>query len=115
MIQRRPRSPDPEEPVVHYRIIASADQLMKDAVDRDKISQQHDILCFEMEAAGLSNDFPCVVIRGICDYFGLAQERQVARICGSNGSSIREGAPSDYTGTSNCRELACHGCCVGFG
>jgi len=68
MIQRQPRSPDAEEPIVHYGIIASADQLMKDAVDRDKISQQHDILCFEMEAAGLSNDFPCVVIRGICDY-----------------------------------------------
>ena len=68
MIQRQPRSPDPEEPVVYYGMIASADQLMKDAVDRDKISQQHDVLCFEMEAAGLSNDFPCVVIRGICDY-----------------------------------------------
>lgn len=22
----------------------------------------------EMEAAGLMNDFPCLVIRGICDY-----------------------------------------------
>lgn len=25
-------------------------------------------MCFEMEAAGLMNDFPCLVIRGICDY-----------------------------------------------
>ncbi len=23
---------------------------------------------FEMEAAGLMNEFPCLVIRGICDY-----------------------------------------------
>lgn len=53
---------------MHYEIIAFADQLMKDAVTRDKISQQHDVMCFEMEAAGLSNDFSCVVIRGICDY-----------------------------------------------
>jgi nucleoside phosphorylase len=53
---------------VHYGIIASADQLMKDVITRDKISQQHDVICFEMEAAGLINDFPCVVIRGICDY-----------------------------------------------
>lgn len=68
VIQRKPRSPDADDPVVHYGIIASADQLMKDAVIRDKISQQHDVMCFEMEAAGLSNDFPCVVIRGICDY-----------------------------------------------
>ena len=26
------------------------------------------MLCFEMEAAGLMNHFPCLVIRGICDY-----------------------------------------------
>ncbi|KAJ4134005.1 hypothetical protein NW765_008033 [Fusarium oxysporum] len=41
---------------------------MKDASLRDKLSLKHDILCFEMEAAGLMNHFPCVVIRGICDY-----------------------------------------------
>jgi nucleoside phosphorylase len=26
------------------------------------------VLCFEMEAAGLINSFPYLVIRGICDY-----------------------------------------------
>lgn len=26
------------------------------------------VLCFEMEAGGLMNSFPCLVIRGICDY-----------------------------------------------
>ena len=26
------------------------------------------MLCFEMEAAGLMNSFPCLVVRGICDY-----------------------------------------------
>ena len=26
------------------------------------------MLCFEMEAGGLTNHFPCLVIRGICDY-----------------------------------------------
>lgn len=68
VIQRQQRSTGPDDPVVHYGHIASADQLMKDAFTRDLICQQYDILCFEMEAAGLSNDFPCVVIRGICDY-----------------------------------------------
>ena len=43
VIQRPSRSPDPDDPIVHYGIIASADQLMKDAVTRDKISQQHDV------------------------------------------------------------------------
>ena len=25
-------------------------------------------ICFEMEAAGLMNSFPCLMFRGICDY-----------------------------------------------
>jgi hypothetical protein len=42
---------------------------MKDGLTRDKYSEElGGVLCFEMEAAGLMNTFPCLVIRGICDY-----------------------------------------------
>ena len=68
LLRRLRRELDPDEPVVHYGLIASADKLMKDAIARDRLIKEHDILCFEMEAAGLMNNFPCVVIRGICDY-----------------------------------------------
>ncbi|KAF2465937.1 purine and uridine phosphorylase [Lindgomyces ingoldianus] len=57
-----------DNPAIHYGLIASANQLMKDALLRDKFAKEYDILCFEMEAAGLMNQFPCLVIRGICDY-----------------------------------------------
>src|SRR5690242_5572380 len=54
---------------IHYGTIASGNQVMKDGVRRDEISQElGGVMCFEMEAAGLMNDFPCLVIRGICDY-----------------------------------------------
>jgi hypothetical protein len=42
---------------------------MKSSKDRDLLSKKHNnALCFEMEAAGLMDVFPCLVIRGICDY-----------------------------------------------
>lgn len=41
---------------------------MKDALVRDKLALEKGVLCFEMEAAGLMNQFSCLVIRGICDY-----------------------------------------------
>lgn len=41
---------------------------MKDACIQDKLAAEKDVLCFEMEAAGLMNHFLCLVIRGICDY-----------------------------------------------
>ncbi|KAM0261113.1 hypothetical protein ACHAQJ_002375 [Trichoderma viride] len=53
---------------IHYGLVASANQVMKDAVIRDKLALKNEVLCFEMEAAGLVNDFSCLVIRGICDY-----------------------------------------------
>ena len=35
----------------------------------DRVSRElGGVLCFEMEAAGLTNSFPCLAIRGICDY-----------------------------------------------
>ncbi|KAK5061029.1 hypothetical protein LTR84_007570 [Exophiala bonariae] len=65
----RPQRESPEnEPMVHYGLIASADKLMKDATVRDQLAETEKVLCFEMEAAGLLNAFPCLVIRGICDY-----------------------------------------------
>jgi len=58
-----------EEIVIHYGTIASGNQVVKDGVTRDRLSEElGGILCFEMEAAGLMNSFPCLVIRGICDY-----------------------------------------------
>jgi nucleoside phosphorylase len=68
LILRRERTDDEDNPAIHYGLIASANRLMKDALLRDKLAKDKDVLCFEMEAAGLMNRFPCLVIRGICDY-----------------------------------------------
>jgi nucleoside phosphorylase len=65
IVKRRPR-----EMLIHRGLIASGNRVIRDAKFRDKLN--HDlggnVLCFEMEAAGLMHDFPCLVIRGICDY-----------------------------------------------
>ncbi|KOC11667.1 hypothetical protein AFLA70_26g004691 [Aspergillus flavus AF70] len=66
LVSRKPRRST--DPVVHCGLIASGNQVMRDAVTREKLRKKHGVLCFEMEAAGLSNNFPCLVVRGICDY-----------------------------------------------
>ncbi|KAK6530790.1 hypothetical protein TWF281_007626 [Arthrobotrys megalospora] len=55
---------------IHYGLIASGNKVVKDAELRDLINTSlgGKVLCVEMEAAGLMNNFPCIVIRGICDY-----------------------------------------------
>lgn len=68
LVPRSERAEDEDDPTIHYGLIASANQLMKNALHRDSLAAEKDVLCFEMEAAGLMNHFPCLVIRGICDY-----------------------------------------------
>lgn len=68
LIHREPRK-DEDLVTIHYGTIASGDQLIRSAAERDRISNElGGVLCFEMEAAGLMNNFSCLVIRGICDY-----------------------------------------------
>lgn len=68
VVLRASRASDDDDPAIHYGLIASGNELMKDALIRDRLAAEKDVLCFEMEAAGLMNTFPCLVIRGICDY-----------------------------------------------
>ncbi|KAF5531520.1 hypothetical protein FPHYL_13916 [Fusarium phyllophilum] len=68
LITREARGEDDDDPMIHCGLIASSDNLMKDATIRDKLAREEGVLCFEMEAAGLMNHFPCLIIRGICDY-----------------------------------------------
>ncbi len=63
-----PRPIRDSKPFYHYGTIASGNLVIKDGLKRDQLEKEHGILCFEMEAAGLMNTFPCLVIRGICDY-----------------------------------------------
>ncbi|KAM0344005.1 hypothetical protein ACHAPU_007908 [Fusarium lateritium] len=53
---------------VHHGLVASANQFMKNAVVRDKLAAERGIMCFERQAADLMDHFPCLVVRGICDY-----------------------------------------------
>jgi nucleoside phosphorylase len=54
---------------IHYGLIASGNQVIKDAQLRDThFKSLGEVLCIEMEAAGLIANFPCIVIRGISDY-----------------------------------------------
>jgi nucleoside phosphorylase len=66
LIRRKPRTTN--VPVIHYGLIGSANQVMRHGLTREKLRQERGIICFEMEAAGLMDNFPCLVIRGICNY-----------------------------------------------
>ncbi|KAK3615670.1 hypothetical protein LTR56_026445, partial [Elasticomyces elasticus] len=107
-----PRPPRKREgPVVHYGTIASGNQVMKDAATRDRISKEfHGVLCFEMEAAGLMNRFPCLVVRGICDYCDSHKHKAWQPFAAAAAAAwakelLRNIAPADVCGGATVGEL----------
>lgn len=85
VVPRPPR--ESTAPFIHYGLIASANQVMKNGRTRDKLGEELGILCFEMEAAGLMNHFPCLVIRGICDYSDSHKNKQWQDYAGATAAA----------------------------
>lgn len=73
-VQRDKR--EDNESRLHYGIIASGNAVIKHGEIREQLQKETGALCFEMEAAGLMQDFPCIVIRGICDYADSHKNKQ---------------------------------------
>ncbi|KAH0382597.1 hypothetical protein KCU92_g6111, partial [Aureobasidium melanogenum] len=75
-IDRSERDIEDDDPAIHYGSIASGNSLMKDAIMRDELATKEGVLCFEMEAAGIMNSLPCLVVRGVCDYSDSHKNKQ---------------------------------------
>lgn len=59
---------DTVNPIVHIGTIASADTVMKSGEHREKLAEVEGVIGFEMEGAGVWDNLPCVIIKGVCDY-----------------------------------------------
>ncbi|KAJ5650941.1 uncharacterized protein N7484_004664 [Penicillium longicatenatum] len=64
----RPKRPDYDRIKVHSGKIGSTDKLTNNAGVRDNIGKKFGVLCSKEEPASAENKFPCLHIRGICNY-----------------------------------------------
>ncbi|KAG7403725.1 hypothetical protein Forpe1208_v016277 [Fusarium oxysporum f. sp. rapae] len=55
-------------PAVHFGLMASGGAVMKSGEDRDRIVAAEGVIAFEMGGADVWDSFPCVIIKGACDY-----------------------------------------------
>ncbi|UKZ53983.1 hypothetical protein TrVGV298_007787 [Trichoderma virens] len=56
------------QPAVYVGAVASGDKVIKSAAERDKLSTKADVIAFEMEGAGVWDEVPCIVVKGVCNY-----------------------------------------------
>ena len=100
-VDEAPRKPGDMR--VRYGLIASGNHVIKDAKFRDRLNESlgGNVLCIEMEAAGLMNDFPCIVIRGICDYADSGKNKDWQEL-------LRITDVADIKSTPEAREVIVH-------
>ncbi|CAI0644717.1 unnamed protein product [Colletotrichum noveboracense] len=55
-------------PQVYVGTVGSGDTVMKSGEHRDMMAQQHGIIAFEMEGAGVWDEIPCIIVKSVCDY-----------------------------------------------
>lgn len=46
----------------------SGDTILKSGTHRDQLAQRHGLLAFEMEGAGIWDELPCIIVKGISNY-----------------------------------------------
>ncbi|KAK1594591.1 phosphorylase superfamily protein [Colletotrichum navitas] len=53
---------------IHIGRVGSGDTVMKSGEHRDNVAKAHGLIAFEMEGAGVWDEIPCIVVKGVCDY-----------------------------------------------
>ncbi|KAH7243133.1 hypothetical protein B0J15DRAFT_501902 [Fusarium solani] len=79
------------KPAIHFGLIASGDTVMKSAEQRDDIAKREKTIAFEMEGAAVWETFPCLVIKGACDYADSRKTKVFQRYAAATAAACTKG------------------------
>lgn len=97
------KSDKAQEPTIHMGSIASGDIVMKSAEDRDRIAKREGVIAFEMEGAGIWEELPCIVIKGICDYADCHKNKRWQNFAAATAASTLKAVLERYIQTDKNR------------
>jgi nucleoside phosphorylase len=81
---------------------------MKDVKLRDRWSIERNVLCFEMEAAGIMNTLPYLVIRGIYDYSDSHKNKRFQKYAAATAASYAKLLLSYIKDSNDLEGMALH-------
>ncbi|KAL3441720.1 putative kinesin light chain [Aspergillus insuetus] len=68
--------------------VASADTVMKSGQHRDEIVKEEKVIGFEMEGAGVWDNVPCIIVKGVCDYADSHKSKVWQAYAAATGASV---------------------------
>jgi nucleoside phosphorylase len=87
------------DPEIFVGRIASGNSVMKSGEHRDKIAQEQGVIALEMEGAGLWDEIPCIIIKGVSDYADSHRNDLWQRYAAATAASVLKAVLGRYTMT----------------
>ncbi|KAJ5750845.1 hypothetical protein N7533_007873 [Penicillium manginii] len=114
IVRRRDNTQNEHTTLVHFGLVASGDTVMMSAHDRERISEEENIIAFEMEGAGVWDNLPCIVIKGVSDYADSHKTKGWQRFAAASAAACMRAVldeipvplPISSAGPSNTTELS---------
>lgn len=92
---------DVQRPKIFFGHIASGDTVMKSGEHRDQIAKQLNVIAFEMEGAGIWDEVPCIVVKGICDYADSHKNKVWQPFAAAAAAAVMKAVLEQYILTDN--------------
>lgn len=90
-----------QKPLIFLGRFGSGDTVLKSSKDRDGLAERLGIAAFEMESAGLWEDLPCIVVKGICDYADSHKNKEWQDFAAATSASVVKALLERYIITDN--------------
>ncbi|KAF4969002.1 hypothetical protein FSARC_3656 [Fusarium sarcochroum] len=101
LVPRKRLEEEEPRPKVHFGRTASSDKAVKSGEERDGIARELGVIAFETGASGWLDNFPCLVIKGACDYADGHQSKTAQRYAAATAASCTKAFLRHWTVSVN--------------
>jgi nucleoside phosphorylase len=85
-------------PLVFVGRFGSGDTIRSTA-ERDKVTESHGIIAFDREGAGIWDEVPCVIVKGVCDDFDGRKSKVPQHFAAATAAAVSKALIEQYPKT----------------
>jgi nucleoside phosphorylase len=93
------RQDDAQAPWIFVGRLCSGDSVIKSAAERERLFTQHNAIGWEMEGAGVWDEVPCLVVKGVCDYADSHKDKSWQNFAAATAASTAKALLALFTKT----------------
>ncbi|KAH6880521.1 nucleoside phosphorylase domain-containing protein [Thelonectria olida] len=91
------READSVDLELHVGRIASGNTVVKSAAFRDALQREAKVIAIEMEGAGVWDEIPCIIVKGVCDYADCHKTKAWQNYAAATAASAAKAILKAYT------------------